>query len=170
MTTSTAYRLDRARESRVQEGVDLYRILECPNCKTGYRINPSLFAGWKSARLRCRKCRESFTVSVPVSESSEPPAGILGVPVTTQPAPEIAAQKESPTATPPEMDLLPHPQPQCTPEEPAGTALPHPLGQSSDQDLRSWRWSLLASLAIVSACGLAMAGLMRVLASRFFPM
>jgi predicted Zn finger-like uncharacterized protein len=185
MTTPTADLPERAREGKVHEGGDHYLILECPNCKTAYRIDPSLFSGWKSARVRCRKCKDSFTVSVPGSEPSEPsghpvsqpepslgsceqPAGVMGVPVAKELAPANTARKELPPETPREVDHSPHPQ--STPEESSGTAFPHPPVPSGNQDPRSWYWSLLVSLAIVVACGLALAGLLRVLSTRFLPM
>lgn len=48
-------------------------ILECPNCKKNYRIDPSSFREWKSARIRCRKCGNSFTIAFPATEPPEPP-------------------------------------------------------------------------------------------------
>jgi predicted Zn finger-like uncharacterized protein len=48
-------------------------ILECPYCKKNYRLDPSPFTGWKSARVRCRMCGKGFTIAFPATEPTEPP-------------------------------------------------------------------------------------------------
>jgi hypothetical protein len=48
-------------------------ILECPYCKKKYRLDPSPFTGWKSARVRCRMCSKGFTIVFPTTEPIEPP-------------------------------------------------------------------------------------------------
>jgi predicted Zn finger-like uncharacterized protein len=51
---------------------DLNMILECPSCKKKYRLDPSPFSGFKTARVRCRMCGKGFMIVFPATE----PAGV----------------------------------------------------------------------------------------------
>lgn len=83
-------------------------ILQCSCCKTNFRFDPSPFAGWKSARVRCRKCGEGFTIVFPAMEPAEPPRQPKAFPVTRG-TPETASRPGSITAvsavSPPEPSL-----------------------------------------------------------------
>lgn len=52
---------------------DLNMILECPNCRKNYRLDPSPFTGYKSARVRCRMCGKGFMIAFPSAETTDPP-------------------------------------------------------------------------------------------------
>jgi len=60
-------------DARGKQECDLNMMLECPYCKKNYRLDPSPFTGWKSARVRCRICGKGFTIVFPATEPTEPP-------------------------------------------------------------------------------------------------
>lgn len=211
--------------------------MECPYCKAKYRIDPSAFSGWKSARVRCRKCGNGFTIAFPdqgppetptetdaldparetpepvfvpgplppvsggsppkpTCRPSLPSAGSLeGLAAEEEPDSALSASRELPSASHREEDLLPFPQ--VPPEDSSGTHPPHPgepAGDDAfpvppveasrdqvpqeggnpaerpwDQSFRPWYWSLLGAIAIIVACGLAVAGLFWIIVTDFLP-
>jgi len=173
--------------------------LECPTCKKKYRIALSIFREWKSARIRCRECGNSFPIAFPATEPPEPPQRpreftvVRGTPVT-------AFRPDPPTPVSP---VLPPEHPQGTPEDSSGIDLPPPPSGAGDdtssvphteappisrpfeiikiehintcshpwdRNSRSPYWHLLVASAIVVACCLTAAGLLWARATRFIPM
>jgi predicted Zn finger-like uncharacterized protein len=47
-------------------------IVECPSCRSRFRLGESLFQGAKGLRLRCRKCGEGIAVLNPAMSSVPP--------------------------------------------------------------------------------------------------
>jgi len=57
-------------------------IVECYNCRSRYRLNPSIMKGHQGAEVRCRKCGGTFIIQVPGSLSGTgSPAGVAGAAV-----------------------------------------------------------------------------------------
>jgi len=116
--------------------------LECPNCETNYRIAPSSFGEWKSARIRCRKCGNSFTIDFPATEPPEPPQRprALTVPRGT---PVTAFRPDPPTPVSP---VLPPEPSHRSSVQPAG-ALGVPVAEELAPATWIWagaRWEYLA--------------------------
>jgi len=102
--------------------------LECPTCKKKYRIAASSYRKWKSARIRCRECGNSFPMAFSATEPPEPPQRpreftvVRGTPVT-------AFRPDPPTPVSP---VSPPEHLQGTPEDSSGIYLPPPPSGAGD--------------------------------------
>lgn len=50
-----------------------FRLVRCPNCPTTLRLKISEKQYGKTLVVTCTKCREKFTVTIPVPAQDEPP-------------------------------------------------------------------------------------------------
>lgn len=55
-------------------------IIECPQCKSKYRLDPNQFAGKPQLQVRCTRCHQTFPVQAPTAGSpAQPSTAPLGI-------------------------------------------------------------------------------------------
>lgn len=60
-------------------------IIECPQCKTKYRLDEKQFAGKPQLQVRCQRCQKTFPVQAPAETPPKESVGTapLGMPEAT---------------------------------------------------------------------------------------
>ncbi|MGH9779468.1 MAG: FHA domain-containing protein [Candidatus Acidiferrales bacterium] len=59
-------------------------IIECPQCKSKYRLDPNQFAGKPQLQVRCTRCQKTFPVQAPsAGATAQPGTAALGMPEAT---------------------------------------------------------------------------------------